>query len=428
MIWAFFLLALPHTEQVAPGVWASGLADKLGSANIAWVAKGGEVALVHPAPAGISDSDLRTEVARISGKKVRAGSLVEAGEPHFLRESGVLFAGRWVVNGPRANLAGRDTAQWIAKLREFEKLGAKRVVPGQGSWGGAPMLTRQRVFLEEVRRQVGYAISMGRPLAAIQQEVLLPATYYTWMPYDLPSKEDIAHVYGEMTAPQAPFRGAAIRHPAALVLIADRFHEPEHLEAGLRPAIEAVGVTPYFTVDVTALNAENLAKVDLLVVLRDGMLWPEGGDKPYKIWMTPEQEKAVVDFVEGGKAFLNLHNSMGLYPENGPYLNLVGGKYIGHGPLERFRVEVVDKAHPITQGVSDWSAADEQHTPPHQDKVKLLLRNRSDEGQTAAAGWWYEPGRGRLCHLASGHTRDALEHPMYQRLLRNAVEWCLRKR
>jgi len=144
--------------------------------------------------------------------------------------------------------------------------------------------------------------------------------------------------------------------------------------------------------------------------------------------MTPEQERAVVEFVERGGSFLNLHNSMGLYPDDGPYLKLVGGRYIGHGPLERFRVEVVDPQHPITRGVEDFSVADEQHTPPcDETKVHVLLRNRSDTGQTAAAGWAYEPGRGRLCHLANGHTRESLAHPMYQRLMCNAVEWCLRR-
>ena len=53
---------------------------------------------------------------------------------------------------------------------------------------------------------------------------------------------------------------------------------------------------------------------------------------------------------------------------------------------------------------------------------------RSDDGKvTAAAGWAYEPGRGRLCHLANGHTREALNHPMFQRLMTNAVNWCLRR-
>ena len=143
--------------------------------------------------------------------------------------------------------------------------------------------------------------------------------------------------------------------------------------------------------------------------------------------MTPAQQRAVAAFVEGGGGFLNLHNAMGLYPSRGPYLDLVGGRYIGHGPLERFRVEVVDRDHPVTRGVGAFFVADEQHTPPYDEgRVHLLLRNRSDDGKVAAAGWVREPGRGRLCHLANGHTREALLHPMYQRLLRNAVRWCLR--
>src|SRR5207244_7316857 len=89
---------------------------------------------------------------------------------------------------------------------------------------------------------------------------------------------------------------------------------------------------------------------------------------------------------------------------------------------------VVDPNHPITRGVQDFTVADEQHTPPY-DKttVHLFLQNRSNDGKVAAAGWAYEPGRGRLCHLANGHTREALLHPMYQALLRNAVNWCLRR-
>jgi hypothetical protein len=78
--------------------------------------------------------------------------------------------------------------------------------------------------------------------------------------------------------------------------------------------------------------------------------------------------------------------------------------------------------------VRAFSVADEQHTPAYDaGKVHLLLRSRSDEGKEAAAGWVHEPGRGRLCHLANGHTREALLHPMYQRLVRNAVRWCLRR-
>ena len=456
----------PHTQEIAPGVYAAGFAHRYGSANCGWVVLQDSVLLID-LPRGVEIPPFLEHVRKIAGKPVRGvlvtradkgdepilAALAKAGVPRLQtaddnvryisyesREGGavylprqkVLFAGPAVVNGPHAKLAGVETTGWISALRSLEKLSATVVVPGSGSWGGPEIVTLQRRRLEEVRRQVAYGVSMGRPLAAIAGELHLPASYYTWMPYDTPTLEDVKHVYAELTVPAAPYFGRqperSASRPHALVLMGDRFHEPEHIENGLAPVFESTGVIPHYTVDVRALTAVNLARVNLLVILRDGMLWPDGPRQPHQIWMTPEQEKAVVDFVEAGGGFLNLHNSMGLYPEDGPYLKLVAGRYIGHGPLERFRVEVVDKDHPITRGVADYFAADEQHTPPYDEaKAHLLLRNRSDDGKAAAAGWVYEPGRGRLCHLASGHTREALEHPMYQRLLRNAVNWCLRR-
>jgi len=168
--------------------------------------------------------------------------------------------------------------------------------------------------------------------------------------------------------------------------------------------------------------------VKLLVILRDGMVWPDGPGKPGAVWMTPDQERAIVNFVEAGGGLMALHNATGLYPEGGPYLGLVGGTYKGHGPLERFRVTVVDRNHPITRGVADYEVADEQHTPtPDLGKVHLLLESRSAEGVVGAAGWAYQAGQGRVCYLANGHTREAMFHPEYQKLLQNAVRWCLRR-
>lgn len=358
-----------------------------------------------------------------------------------LPNQSVLFTGPLVVNGPYTDLTKSNTAQWIAKLEELEFLAANHVIPAFGSWGGDEVIDFERRYLVELRRQISYVISQGRPRELItdfkshylQREVRIHPDYIVWNPYDAPRRPDLDHVYNEMTVPNAPFNEQVPKrskeNPQALVLYGDQPHEPGYSPPGLRLVFEATGVTPHFTVDVRALTAENLSKIDLLVIYRDGLHRPNADRDSNYIWMTPEQESAVVDFVNNGGAFLNLHNSMGLYPKDGAYLDLVGGHYIGHGPLERFRVEVVDHDHPITQGVEDFSIADEQHTPPYdKDKVNLLLQSRADGAEPAAAGWYYEPGSGRLCHLAPGHTREALFHPMYQRLLRNAVNWCLRRK
>ena len=469
--------ALDFVQQVAPGVHLAGFADRYGSANCGWIELEDRMVLID-LPHGIGMEAFLGEVARTGSNPIRSLLLTSEPDPQderlrVLKERGVevvevseaqttisfgtgpglieaipcddgrktpaaafylpreriLFAGRMVIHGPRADLSGRDTLAWMDTLRKLKQLGAKRVIPGYGSWEGQDPLGRQMRYLAELRRQVAFGICLGLPLEEIQKGILLPASFYAWPPYGEPAAEDIEHLFREQTVPAAPFGRQGLPGqgdgPQALVLIGDRYHEPEHIRLGLMPVFEATGVTPHFAVDVRALSGESLARVQLLVVLKDGMLWPEGNDRPYRQWMTMEQQEAVVEFVESGGGFLNLHNSMGLYPE-GPYLDLVGGRYEGHGPLERFGVEVVDAKHPVIRGVTDFFVADEQHTPSYDSKkVELLLENRSDQGKVAAAGWAYQAGKGRLCHLANGHTRESLDHPMFQRLMRNAVNWCL---
>ena len=247
----------------------------------------------------------------------------------FFPERRVLFAGPLVVNGPRAVLPGTDTARWITSLRVLERLEAARVVPGFGSWTGGRMIARQRHFLEELRRQIAFVISQGHPPSAMKREIRLPGDAFVWMPYDTPTVEDLNHVYHELTVPAAPFDGrppsSGDSRPHALVLYADQPHEPAAIVEGLTPVFEATGVVPHFTVDVRALTAENLSKVELLVILRDGLMRPTEDPSSHYEWMTDAQQEAVDRFVRAGGGLLCLHNSLGLYPAHGAYLKLAGG-------------------------------------------------------------------------------------------------------
>ena len=372
---------------------------------------------------------------------------IEGAGAVLLPKEKILFGGPLVFNGTRAVPAGKKTLQWISTLDELEKLAPERVVPGFGSWEGSNTLGKLRAVLGELRIQVAHDIAAGYSLEEIQGRVRISYDLLFWTTHSKPRTDLIEHVFRELTVPSAPFYGEppepADARPHALVIFGDSPHPPAPIEEALGQILEATGVVPHFSVDVEALSAGNLAKVQLLLILRDGRQVPRTDGRrdelreledplhgKIKTWMTLEQEQAVVAFVEQGGAFLNLHNSLGLYPPAGPYLKLVGGRYIGHGPFERFRIEVADRNHPITDGVSDFSTADEQHTPVLYDEtqVHLILQSRMDNGIAVPAGWVREVGTGRVCHLASGHPVEPLVHPMYQRLMRNAVEWCLRRR
>src|SRR6267143_1217017 len=68
--------------------------------------------------------------------------------------------------------------------------------------------------------------------------------------------------------------------PRALVLIGDRYHSPVYIRDGLTPALVRENIPATFIEDVTALTADSLGEHQLLIILRDGMNWPNGYDKP----------------------------------------------------------------------------------------------------------------------------------------------------
>lgn len=217
------------------------------------------------------------------------------------------------------------------------------------------------------------------------------------------------------------------KRPRALALIGDRYHSPVYIRDNLIKALVRENIPVTFIENVKALSAESLSGHQLLVILRDGMIWPNGYDRPHVKWMTDQQQQAIWDFLHEGGGFLALHNAQGLYPPAGLYYKLFGGDYGGHPKPYVFTIRVEDKEHPITAGVEDFEIFDEQHTVKYYlDREHLLLRSMARDNLAAPAGWWRELGKGRFCYLAPGHTPDALGHPMMQRLIGNAVRWMLR--
>ena len=248
----------------------------------------------------------------------------------------------------------------------------------------------------------------------------------------------------------------------AFALIGDRYHNSDYIRIALGKTIgKDAGISIDFCDEVKSLDAEGLQGYKLLIVLRDGMTWPDGytnessnagyvgtgspkivSDPPLPkwegkahYWITPPQGKAVKDFVNAGGGVLFLHNVTYISPHNDDFRDVLGAVTEGHPPIRPFKVKVVNSEHPITRGVKDFVVTDEQHFMTYQkDPKHLLLRSVNEDGLTyrdlgasSAAGWAYDYGKGRVCYLAPGHMISALWNPEYEKLQKNAVRWLLRQ-
>ncbi len=255
-------------------------------------------------------------------------------------------------------------------------------------------------------------------------------------------------------------RASSAGKATAFALIGDRYHNSDYIRTALRKTlVKDAGISIDFRDEVELLNAQELKGYKLLIMLRDGMLWPSGylqgppsspntpavsivSEPPLpKIepaadyWITPEQGKAVKEFVSNGGGVLFYHNVTYISPHNDDFRDVLGAVTEEHPPLRPFKVKIVNRDHPITRGVNDFVVTDEQHYMAYQKDPKYLLMQSVNEdgltfkdlGTSSAAGWAYDYGKGRVCYLAPGHVITSLWNPEYEKLQKNAVRWLLRQ-
>ena len=248
----------------------------------------------------------------------------------------------------------------------------------------------------------------------------------------------------------------------AFALIGDRYHNSDYIRTGLNKTLaEPLGITIDFCDETKRLTAETLAGYKLLVVLRDGMVWPDGypnertnagwlatgtpdliSEPPVPateakpaFWMKPEQGRAVRAFVDSGGAALFLHNTTHVGLTDPDFRDVLGAAYAGHPPIRTYSVRVRDPTHAITQGVSDFIVTGEQHYMEYdKDPAHVFLETVNPEdldyrgmGPTAPGGWAYDYGDGRVCYMSPGHLLTVLWNPEYVKLQQNAVRWLLRE-
>ena len=248
----------------------------------------------------------------------------------------------------------------------------------------------------------------------------------------------------------------------AFALIGDRYHNSDYIRTGLsRTITEGLNVSIDFCDETKNLNAETLRGYKLLIILRDGMIWPDGypdegtnaawvatgrpklvADPPVPktdakpaFWMKPEQGKAVRAFVEQGGSALFLHNVTHVGLTDPDFRHVLGAAYAGHPPIRTFKVKVTNPNHPITKGITDFVVTDEQHYMDYdKDRKNIFLETVNEEGldfakkgPRAPGGWAYDYGKGRICYLSPGHLLHVLWNPMNVKLQQNAVRWLLRE-
>jgi cyclase len=121
----------------------------------------------------------------------------------FLPKEKIVFTGDACVNGDHNYLGDADTGSWIDVLAEVQKLAPDIVVPGHGAVGRFDMLESQKQYFVELRRQISALVKQGKGVEEAKTLVDIP-TWKQWTGKTEMKPSAIAHVFGELSRPEAP--------------------------------------------------------------------------------------------------------------------------------------------------------------------------------------------------------------------------------
>ena len=142
-------------------------------------------------------------------------------------------------------------------------------------------------------------------------------------------------------------------------------------------------------------------------------------------WVTDEVEAAFVDYVRGGGGLLAVHSGTASYTEKLVLRALLGGVFTHHP--KQCPVTVEPKVgHPLTAGATEFTLTDEHYHMVLDDEGADVFMTTTSEHGIQPGGWTRLEGEGRVCVLTPGHNVEVWEHPSFQVLLRNALNWCAR--
>ncbi len=164
----------------------------------------------------------------------------------------------------------------------------------------------------------------------------------------------------------------------------------------------------------------------------------------YTFPYSKEQTDRFKALLEQGIGLVVLHHSTGGYKDWDDYPRLIGGKFItekegatidgkAYPPStwdhdQTMKTTVVDREHPIMNGIDDFTIIDEAYGGVYVDPKTHVLLTTDNPKSTRQIAWTWRYGKSPVFVSLLGHDAKAYENPNFSRMVHQAIRWAARKK
>jgi putative membrane-bound dehydrogenase-like protein len=209
-----------------------------------------------------------------------------------------------------------------------------------------------------------------------------------------------------------PLAALGAEKPIKVLFLGDQgHHRPADRFRQLQPVLAKRGIEMTYSGDAKLLDAKGLAEYDVLAIYANTTK------------IEPNQEQALLEFVESGKGFVPIHCASYCFLNSPKYIELVGAQFRRHG-TGTFRTTSVAADHPIMKGFTSFESWDEtyEHTK-HNEQGRTVLEVRPDGDRKEPWTWVRTQGKGRVFYTAWGHDHRTWGTAGFQELIERGIRW-----
>ncbi|HET6423870.1 MAG TPA: ThuA domain-containing protein [Planctomycetaceae bacterium] len=136
---------------------------------------------------------------------------------------------------------------------------------------------------------------------------------------------------------------------------------------------------------------------------------------------------------KNGVAAVNLHCAMHCYRVGtDDWFQFVGIHSTGHGPQKPIDITFVDRDHPVTKSLENWTTINEElyNNVKLFETAKPLARGRQDTGKKVddfVVTWTNQYGKARVFSTTLGHNNATVDDPRYLDMVTRGLLWSVDK-
>ena len=205
-----------------------------------------------------------------------------------------------------------------------------------------------------------------------------------------------------------------------LLLITGGKHPYEESTPVLQAFLEEAGHSTTVSESANELSGD-LSAFDAIVL---NTLRQEATDND----LNNSQREGFEGYVAGGGSLLSVHISAASCPDWSQTKKITGGGWVlgesWHPPFGWFEVTIDQTDHPITAGVSKtfWTYDECYCGLDIQPGIDVFMHGVVED-DIKPLGWTHQFGAGKVVNIALGHAASSQQHPQFQKLILNALNY-----